>query len=110
MYDGGVYSANYNIPEYVQAAAGASDCDEDKPAFTFEAAAYDEYRGYRPEDDPVNTYVASVDGKEEYGYYNAVVDKVEAQTYNIVETIHVPYEETADCVSLVYKFYEIIIA
>lgn len=101
VYDGEVYSAHYDIPEYVQAAAPAatSDCDEEEPAFTFAAAAYDDYRGYRPEDDPVNTYVATVDSKEDYGYYNAVAENVEAPVYENVETIHVPYEETADCVS-----------
>ena len=108
MYDGDIYSAYYDIPEHVQAAA-ATDCDEEEPAFTFEAAAYDEYRGYRPEDDPVNTYVASADNKEEYGHYNAVADDVGAPTYKNVETIHVPYEESIDCVSFDYGFHVIVI-
>lgn len=107
MYDGEIYSTNYDIPEYVQAAAASptspSDCDEEEPKFTFEAAAYDEYRGYRPEDDPVYTYTATVDSPKEYGHYSAVVDNVETSMYKNVETVHTPYEETVNCVSLLKK-------
>ena len=96
MYDGEIYSTNYDIPEYDQAAAAAatppSDCDEDKaePTFAFAAADYDDYRGYRPEDEPANTYVATVDGQEGYGHYDAVVGKV--------ETDPMTYGESVDCV------------
>ena len=105
VYKGEVYANNYDIPEHDQAAADvaavagkdASDCDDDKDeaaAFTFAAAEYDDYRGYRPEHEPANTYIATVDSQEGYGHYDAVVDEV--------DTVHVTYQETVDCVCIPY--------
>ena len=98
VYDGEVYASNYDIPEYDQAAvkvaaAGedATDCDDEEEAtLPLAAANYDDYRGYRPEDDPANTYVATVDSPKVYGDYEVVIDEV--------ETTRVTYVETVDCV------------